>query len=126
MKAVKIVVFGDLHKKGFRFYAQKKGIDLGVAGEISHNDGTKSIIIHAEGEEESINSFVEWCSKGTPYCKVTQALVEPAEILGYKYFDVIQENSDSRKKSELISNKAFLVKFKLLVCRLSDLFIRKK
>jgi len=126
MIAVKICLSGDLHKKGFRYYAQEKGISLGITGEISHNDGSTNIIIHAEGEEESINTFSEWCTKGTPYCKVTQAVVEPAEIVGYKYFDVLQDSSDSKNKADINSRKGFVENLKLLKSKLSGLFTPAK
>ena len=34
--AVNLIVIGNLYKSGFRFYAQKKGIELGIVGTIAY------------------------------------------------------------------------------------------
>jgi len=92
-KAQKITLTGDLHRKGFRFYAQQKGIELGITGLIALHQDRKRIVIHAEGDIEALNKFNEWCSKGAPYCKATNVAIEETEFKDFNFFDSLPEES---------------------------------
>ncbi|MBK6344318.1 MAG: acylphosphatase [Bacteroidales bacterium] len=93
--AVNLVVIGNLYKSGFRFYAQQKGIDLGIVGTISYQGEFGDISIHAEGEEEIVKTFTNWCAKGLPYCKVLKVDVQSVPLQNYNSFDIVSVNSDS-------------------------------
>jgi acylphosphatase len=92
--AVNLTVLGNLYKSGFRFYAQKKGIELGITGTISYHGDFGDISIHAEGEEEVVRKFTGWCAKGLPYCKVLKVDIQDAPVQNYKSFDIISVNSE--------------------------------
>lgn len=92
-KAQKITLSGDLHRKGFRFYAQQKGIELGITGLISLHEDRIRMVIHAEGDSEALKKFNDWCRNGPPYCKATNVSIEETEFKDYKFFDSIPEDS---------------------------------
>jgi acylphosphatase len=117
-KAQKITLTGDLHRKDFRFYAQQKGIELGITGLIALHQDRERIVIHAEGNTEALRMFNEWCRKGTPYCKATDVVIEETEFQDYPHFDSLPEESyttNSEKDKELLKSKSgnwFLSLFK--------------
>lgn len=113
--AVNLVVIGNLYKSGFRFYAQKKGIELGITGTIAYQGEYGDIIIHAEGKEELITEFTEWCRKGLPYCKVQKVDVQIVpvqdhsifDIVSTKYEDVSVEETEIKKKKKSFGARIF-------------------
>lgn len=59
----KIHVTGYVQGVGFRWSAAREARSLGITGYVKNlPDG--SVYIEAEGAEEQLNSFVEWCRKG--------------------------------------------------------------
>lgn len=93
--AVNLTILGNLYKSGFRFYAQKKGIELGITGTIAYHGDFGDVTIHAEGEEEVVKEFTGWCAKGLPYCKVLKVDVQDAPFQNYTSFDIISVNSEN-------------------------------
>lgn len=104
--AVNLIVVGSLYKSGFRFYAQKKGIDLGLFGTISYHGDYGDVAIHAEGDETAVKQFTDWCAKGLPYCKVQRVDIQVVQPLNFQGFDIVstkhdsQDEEDEKKKSK--------------------------
>lgn len=98
--AVNLIVIGNLYKSGFRFYAQKKGIDLGIVGTIAYYGEYGDVSIHAEGEEEDIKQFIDWCTKGLPYCKVQNVNVEEAPLMNFPGFDILTDTPASESNDD--------------------------
>ena len=87
IKSVHISVFGQVQHKGFRFTAMQAAYQRGIRGFIQNRkDG--SIYIVAEGEEEQLNGFIEWCRKGPIWAKVEDVTFEDGEIKNYISFDI--------------------------------------
>jgi acylphosphatase len=64
-----IIVSGRVQHVGFRFYAQRNAHELEITGLI-RNKRDGSVLIEAEGEEEKLRRFVEWCHEGPPWAHV--------------------------------------------------------
>lgn len=62
------------YQRGIRGYIQNK------------RDG--SLYIEAEGEEEQLNGFLEWCKKGPLGAKVENVTIKEGEIRNYTSFDI--------------------------------------
>jgi acylphosphatase len=63
MKNLKMKITGDVQGVGFRAAAHHKARKLHVGGFIMNEpDGT--VYIEAEGDEEALAEFLEWCRKG--------------------------------------------------------------
>jgi acylphosphatase len=87
MKCVQIHIYGRVQHKGFRFLAMQKAYQYGIRGYIQNRkDG--SLYIEAEGEEEQLNEFMEWCKKGPMGSTVEEVKAEDGEIKNYKSFDI--------------------------------------
>ena len=87
MKSVYINIFGQVHHKGFRFYAMQTAYRFGIKG-FAHNKKDGSLYIEAEGEEENLTEFIEWCKKGPIGAKVENVTTEEGEIKNYTSFDI--------------------------------------
>jgi acylphosphatase len=87
MKCVHIHVYGRVQHTGFRFFAMQMAYQHGIRGYIQNKkDG--SLYIEAEGEEEQLNGFLEWCKKGPMGSKVEEVTTDEGEIKNYTSFDI--------------------------------------
>jgi acylphosphatase len=70
-KSVRLVLDGEVQGVCFRMYARETAQRLGVTGWIRNlQDGAVEAM--AEGDEEALSRFVEWCRHGPPYAHVTR------------------------------------------------------
>jgi len=75
IKKVKIKIFGDVQGVFFRYSAKEKAWQLGLKGWAENaDDGT--VEITAEGEEENLKKFIDWCYAGPPMAKVEKTEIE--------------------------------------------------
>ena len=70
-KAAILKVYGRVQGVGFRYYTQKRAGELGITGFVKNRpDG--SVYIEAEGEEDKLELFINWCEVGPPWAHVTK------------------------------------------------------
>ena len=70
-----ITAKGKVHGVFFRKYTRLKAIELHIAGWVKNIlDG--SVEITAQGDEENINLFIEWCKNGPPAAKVEELIIK--------------------------------------------------
>lgn len=87
-KACKIRVYGRVQGVWFRAYTQRKAEELGIKGFV-RNEADGSVYIEAEGEEQALQAFVEWCYEGSPLAKVERVEIAPLEPPpGYQEFAI--------------------------------------
>lgn len=80
MKRVAINIFGRVQKVGFRFSTLQKARELNINGFVRNlRDG--SVEVEAEGEENQIEKFIEWCKIGPPYSDVKKIMIEDIEVM---------------------------------------------
>ena len=85
MTAVRITVHGRVQGVFYRWRAREAAERLGVAGSaVNADDGT--VRIAAEGAEDSVNAFIEWCREGSEHARVERLEIETAEPQGFKGF----------------------------------------
>jgi acylphosphatase len=85
---VDISIQGRVQGVGFRFDTRRKAQSLGIKGNVKNRpDGT--VKIEAEGNQNSINDFIQWCKKGPPMAKVTNINIFDGPIKNYNSFDII-------------------------------------
>ncbi len=69
MKHLDIKIYGYVQGVFFRFSAQEKAQILGINGFVrNESDGT--VYIEAEGKEDDLKQFLNWCSKGPSGARV--------------------------------------------------------
>ncbi len=72
---------------GYRFNAQAQAHKLNLTGFVKNlHDG--SVLIQAEGEEDNVNRFVEWCYTGPRWADVTEVHAEETDRAGYHTFEI--------------------------------------
>jgi acylphosphatase len=65
----------------------QKAYEFGIRGYIQ-NRKEGSLYIEAEGEEEQLDKFIEWCKKGPMGSKVEEVTTEEGEIRNFTSFDI--------------------------------------
>jgi acylphosphatase len=87
MKNINIRIYGRVQRIGFRFTAMEAAYKYGIRGYVQNGENG-CVYIEAEGEETSINNFVEWCKIGPLGAKVEKLLLEEGEIKNFTSFDI--------------------------------------
>ena len=72
---------------GYRFNAQAKAHEYDLTGYV-RNLHDESVLIQAEGQEDNINKFIEWCYVGPRWADVTEVHAEETSIAGYQTFEI--------------------------------------
>ena len=87
MTRVRVRVRGRVQGVFFRADARERAESLGIAGWIRNaEDG--SVEAAFEGDEERVQSMVEWCRRGPAGARVDEVEVEPQEPTGETGFHV--------------------------------------
>jgi acylphosphatase len=87
IRSYKIIVKGKVQGVGYRYNAQAAAHRLNLTGFV-RNQFDESVLIHAEGEEEGIHKFIEWCSTGPRLADVMEVEPEEQEVKGYQTFEI--------------------------------------
>lgn len=87
IRSYKIVVSGKVHGVGFRFNAQAKAHSLGLTGFV-RNEHNGTVVTHAEGQEDKIHVFIEWCNIGPRMAEVSEVEAVEQNVQGYKTFEI--------------------------------------
>lgn len=83
----RIVVKGVVQGVGYRFNAQAIAHKYNLTGFVKNqHDG--SVLIYAEGTDENINKFIEWCYVGPLNAEVTEVHAEEQDFVGYQTFEI--------------------------------------
>jgi acylphosphatase len=87
MKHVKIKISGKVQGVFFRASAKDKARELEVRGFVC-NEPDGSVYVEAEGEEEALNQFVAWCSKGPVGAQVGDVMVIDGVLENHSHFEI--------------------------------------
>lgn len=86
-KGVILKVYGRVQGVGFRFYTQKKALELNLNGFV-RNKPNGSVYIEAEGEANKINEFIDWCQQGPEWARVTKLEKQYSNPVGHEGFNI--------------------------------------
>lgn len=87
IRSYKIQVKGKVQGVGYRFNAQAMAHKYDLTGFVRNlHDG--SVLMAAEGKEDNINKFIEWCYVGPRFAEVTEVNAEETEPAGYQTFEI--------------------------------------
>lgn len=87
MKSVSITVTGKVQGVFFRASAKDIAEKLDVRG-FTQNLSDGSVYIEAEGDEENLKQFIDWCQQGPPRASVSDVNVVEAELKNFQRFDI--------------------------------------
>lgn len=74
MKQVHLKIFGHVQGVFFRAHALEKAQEHGIRGWV-RNLPDQTVEIVAQGEDEALNTFIEWCKHGPPVAEVTNVVI---------------------------------------------------
>lgn len=86
-KGVILKVYGRVQGVGFRFYTQKKALELNLNGFV-RNKPNGSVYIEAEGKEKDIEEFTDWCQQGPEWARVTKLEKQYSNPVGHEGFNI--------------------------------------
>lgn len=87
MAAKGIKCFGKVQGVFFRASTKNLADNLGVAGWVKNeDDGT--VLIHAEGDESSLEELYKWCEAGPEFASVTEVKVWDKKEEGLRSFEI--------------------------------------
>ena len=90
MKHFNIIVQGKVQGVSFRISTKAVADQLRVKGLVKNMpDG--SVYIEAEGDDFSLDSFLEWCNEGPLQASVQKVEVVEAEVKNYRNFEILKK-----------------------------------
>ena len=84
--AVHIIVHGQVQGVFYRSSAQARALELGLTGWV-RNLLNGTVEVHAEGDQDALDRFIEWCQQGPPSAKVSQfdlAWIAPQAVSNFQ------------------------------------------
>jgi acylphosphatase len=83
-----VKIHGNVQGVGFRYYAKQTADVLGIFGWV-RNESDGSVTLEAEGEEEKIIQFLQWCRTGPRYAKIEKVDIDVSDIKNYSDFKIL-------------------------------------
>ena len=87
LKHISIRITGKVQGVFFRASTRDKAEQLGIHGFVQ-NDPDGSVYIEAEGDEDTLRQFEEWCRRGPTRASVTAFEVIPGELSWFEGFEM--------------------------------------
>ncbi len=89
MKHLTIVIEGKVQGVAFRASTKAVADQLSVKGRVMNRpDGT--VYLEAEGDDFSLESFLDWCRSGPDNARVHKVEVAEGELKNYRNFEVVK------------------------------------
>ena len=92
MKHLDICVTGKVQGVFYRETAKAVADQLGVKGNI-RNEVDGSVVAEAEGDDFSLEMFLEFCQKGSDRAEVEKVEVSEGALRHYRNFEVIRKKT---------------------------------
>ena len=87
LMSVHLIAYGKVQGVLFRAGTQEQALQLQLCGWVKNcPDGT--VEIHAEGEKQTLEQFIEWCKKGPPVAQVSKLDIKWVEPQGLNDFEI--------------------------------------
>ena len=83
----KIRIHGKVQKVGFRYHAYVNAIRFKLTGFVT-NEAEGSVYIEAEGEEDNLLAYLEWCKSGTEWSDVDSVDIKKGPVVHYTDFNI--------------------------------------
>ena len=87
MKHLQITVIGKVQGVFYRAFTQKEAQRLQLSGFV-RNQSNGDVYIEAEGPEEALDEFVNWCKTGSPNAVVKEVKTTEAELIRFSGFRI--------------------------------------
>jgi len=87
LQHVNITVSGKVQGVFYRAATEKVARELDITGWVQ-NLPSGEVYIEAEGTEEQLRQFTDWCRKGPSRATVTAVEIVPSEVRGFAGFTI--------------------------------------
>jgi acylphosphatase len=87
MKHINLKISGRVQGVGFRYSARSAARFYSIKGFV-RNEPDGSVYIEAEGEDENIRKFIEWCNIGPGGGKIDEVIISEGNMRGFEKFDI--------------------------------------
>lgn len=87
IKHYDITILNESTTPGFRFAIMEKAYRLAITGYVRRKK-SGGVFIEAEGEEDNLEAFLQWCKKGPLGSLIIEVTFNEGEVKGYKSFDI--------------------------------------
>lgn len=82
-----ILISGKVQNVAFRWHTKHKADDLGITGYVMNTpDG--NVWLEVEGESETLEVFLKWCSHGPESAEVRSVKAEEAALKNFNDFHI--------------------------------------
>jgi len=88
MKVNKLITIeGRVQHVGFRYSARNAAMKYGISG-LARNLPEGNVYIEAEGDEDDLYQFINWCRQGPPLARVIQVRIQDGVLNNYEGFSI--------------------------------------
>ena len=94
LMSVHLIAHGKVQGVWYRAGTREKALQLGLCG-WAKNCPDGIVEIHAEGEKEILEQFINWCRKGSPAAQVSSLGIEWGESQGLTSFKIRSTSGDN-------------------------------
>lgn len=91
MKHLNITVSGKVQGVFYRASTKAVADQLGIRGFVKNLDNG-SVYIEAEGDDFSLESFLEWCNEGPEKARIENVEAVESELKNYRNFEVVKKS----------------------------------
>ncbi|MBS4014268.1 MAG: acylphosphatase [Bacteroidetes bacterium] len=86
-KSVSITVYGKVQRVGFRYFVKENAKSLGLNGFVKNlTDG--SVYVEATGEENDLDTLIDYCKKGPDWARVEKVIITKTPIVEFDNFEI--------------------------------------
>ena len=78
MQKIRILIYGNVHGVGFRYFIERSAKYLGLKGYVRNLQDCVEVIV--EGPEKELSKLIELCNQGPSSAKVTNIKVKKEEF----------------------------------------------
>lgn len=86
-KHYNINVSGRVQGVGFRYSAMSAANENGISGFV-RNEPDGSVYMEAEGNQDDLDRFLQWCYRGPGFGRVDRVVFNEAPVRNFEGFDI--------------------------------------
>ena len=90
IKHIDIIIKGKVQGVHYRASTKAVADQLGVKGYVK-NEPNGDVSIAAEGDQMSLEMFLDWCNEGPQDAEVTSVETNEGELKNYRNFEVVKK-----------------------------------
>ncbi len=88
--AARITVHGRVQGVGYRMFAYRTALELGLSGSVRNADDGRTVVVYVEGSRAAIEQFYTRCWQGPPRAVVDVVTIEWTQPVGtYTDFRIV-------------------------------------